>query len=383
MHVCEMFINPIFLSTVLGEKMSVREFGELNVIRFLIRSFYEVQKVRVQTYNNIVAYVQYSGLYDKLKEEAKKIPKVKAEENEEEELADQIQFEEQSQEQGETQINYASPKVNETQTENAEIRPKDVADDLIQGRLKTKDPEINDMIWYYKALRSTEKELGKKLDHWSADHPLRVQYLSKIKGIGPIFSSGIIAYLSPISRFDTISKVWSYCGFSAIHYESECEDGHKIISTSPLTVCPVQIRGEGKGKRKPCGAKIIKSEKVNTPPRRKRGYYVAYNDKLKTFMWKIGVSFLKQNPQRSYYRRLFEEKKKYYTNRPDLAKELKEGKKGAKGHIHAMALHYVIKRFLANLWIKWREIEGLPTRKPYAIEYLGHTTYEPPPVDEP
>jgi len=43
-----MFINPIFLNTALGEKMSVREFGRPNVIRFLIRSFYEVQKVRVK-----------------------------------------------------------------------------------------------------------------------------------------------------------------------------------------------------------------------------------------------------------------------------------------------------------------------------------------------
>jgi hypothetical protein len=36
----------------------------------------------------------------------------------------------------------------------------------------------------------------------------------------------------------------------------------------------------------------------------------------------------------------------------------------------------MVKIFLSHLWVKYREAEGLPISKPYALEYLeGHTHY--------
>jgi hypothetical protein len=37
------------------------------------------------------------------------------------------------------------------------------------------------------------------------------------------------------------------------------------------------------------------------------------------------------------------------------------------------ALRKVKKIFLATLWTRWREMEGLPLRSPYIEEYKGHT----------
>lgn len=42
------------------------------------------------------------------------------------------------------------------------------------------------------------------------------------------------------------------------------------------------------------------------------------------------------------------------------------------GHLDAMAMRKMIKRFLVLLWAYWREAEGLPARVPYPQEYLGH-----------
>ncbi|GAH51683.1 unnamed protein product [marine sediment metagenome] len=45
------------------------------------------------------------------------------------------------------------------------------------------------------------------------------------------------------------------------------------------------------------------------------------------------------------------------------------------GHLDAMAVRKAIKLFLACLWLVWREAEGLPVSKPYAIDRLGHNSF--------
>lgn len=57
-----------------------------------------------------------------------------------------------------------------------------------------------------------------------------------------------------------------------------------------------------------------------------------------------------------------------------IATKLREEPKGViwAGHLDAMAVRKMIKRFLVLLWAYWREAEGLPTRVPYPQEYLGH-----------
>lgn len=47
----------------------------------------------------------------------------------------------------------------------------------------------------------------------------------------------------------------------------------------------------------------------------------------------------------------------------------------SEGHIHNRALRKLIKLFIACLWLIWREIEGLPLTKPYAIEKLNHSSF--------
>ena len=46
-----------------------------------------------------------------------------------------------------------------------------------------------------------------------------------------------------------------------------------------------------------------------------------------------------------------------------------------------MALRKMGKQFELDLWLAWRRLEGLPMRKPYVIDKLGHTNYEAPPPE--
>jgi len=278
-------------------------------IRFLVEQYYDIQKLRVEAFNRIVAYVKSHNIVG-------------------------TQIRHASQPEIEPQTKNASQKPNETQMEVA-VKPSTIAHKIIKNKLPVPS-EIKDLVWYHNSLLYTEKELAKRLDAWSSHHPLRINWLSKIYGVGPILSSALIAWLGPISRFDNISKLWKYCGMAP---------GQK----------------------------------------RKRGQKINYNPHLKTLMWKIASSFEKQKATKSRYRRIYDEKKRYYLNRPDLHEAIEKKKKGAKLHVRLMAMRFTVKRFLADTWIVWRKMEGLPVTKPYAHTILHHTDFvipQPDKVDE-
>jgi len=42
------------------------------------------------------------------------------------------------------------------------------------------------------------------------------------------------------------------------------------------------------------------------------------------------------------------------------------------GNAHRMALRYMVKMVLADIWKDWRALEGLDVRAPYQEAYLNH-----------
>lgn len=139
----------------------------------------------------------------------------------------------------------------------------------------------------------------------------------QVKGIGKILAAQLISAID-ISRANTPSALWRYAGLAVF---------------------------DGKAERR------IKGEKLH------------YNMELKKFCFLIGESFVKC---RSPYRRIYDEAKEFYAaNRPNWTKK----------HCHMAALRKMVKVFLVHLWIKWRELEGLPVRPIYVLEKMGHTTF--------
>lgn len=228
-------------------------------------------------------------------------------------------------------------------------------------------------------------------------------WLKACKGLGPTMAMQLLGYIGDIGRFDTVSKLWKYCGLGVT-------EGHADRLT--------------------------------------RGVKAGYNTRMKTLMYLIGTSFLKS---RSPYRRIYDESKAtYQSTRQDmrilLAFELpdmveakwkpildalgddapawrefsdmslvsawvsivirkarakaypvsEDAKKDdkawkalltaaiaaakAKGmdepwidmRVHLAAMRKMEKIFLSHLWEQWRILEGLPVREPYAMEYLAH-----------
>jgi len=172
--------------------------------------------------------------------------------------------------------------------------------------------EIQNLIWFHNRLYETEKELYKKLNNWSKDHPLRRKYLNRVKGIGGVLASGIIAWLTePILKAVHVSQIWSYCGLT-----------------------PESLR--------------------------KRNERLKYNPKLKVFCWKIGQSFIRF---KCFGRRLYDNfKEQVKQKHPDWSKL----------HVHNYARRKVVKLFIASVWEVWRKMNNLQVTKPYAIEFLGH-----------
>ena len=221
---------------------------------------------------------------------------------------------------------------------------------------------------------SFEEDIKKLLDAEIVNHEIYTKYLSGIQGIGTIISSALVAYIGDISKFDNISKLWQEAGLGMNYYCEQCKEPTYKIKTytdktgkkknakqlSPQTVC------------QECGCKT-----VPVIQRRTMGYMSNWNDKFKVLLWKVGQSFVKQSAKKSGYRRLYdsikaEERRKH----PQKIKA--NGKtKYNDGHINNMTLRKVEKIFLANLWMKWREMDGLTVGVPYVNLDPHHNLIKP------
>lgn len=292
-------------------------------IRHLVENYYDIQKMRIECFNRIVCYVKENKDKIKLELMKKNLNSQYYLENQGMNASHNI-FENQtcdaSQKHIENHSYFASHRHIENHWKDANQKAIELLDKNKYAEfvkfclLKNQEDfkEIENLVWFYNSLLSVEKELYKRLDAWSKEHPLRKHFLNYVKGIGPILSSGIISWLSKaMLKAEKPSSIWKYCG---LYPNSEREKGKKLD----------------------------------------------YNPRLKTFCWKIGESFIKS---KCFGRKLY-----------DIFKEQTKQKHPdwTKLHIHNYAKRKVVKIFLACLWAKWREMNNLPITNPYPIDILGH-----------
>lgn len=214
----------------------------------------------------------------------------------------------------------------------------------------------------------TEAEYEKIIRGIIKEIPVYDQWLGHVKGVGTRIGGLLLGLIGDIGRFPTVSKLWAFAGLHV-------RDGKAVRRT--------------------------KGEKAN------------WSAELKTTCWKAAQSFIKSGgPYREF---VYDPYKKYI-----VARELRNGNviwkgKGGEdeqeqvdgveakpgkytpahvpndlthaklvapakpewtlGRINNMALRRTAKMLLSHLWQVWREIEGLPTESPYAIDRLGHESY--------
>ena len=200
------------------------------------------------------------------------------------------------------------------------------------------------------ACRSQESEIEKMLKKVLKRFPIYTDYLEGVKGVGTIAAGWIIGEFD-IHKATTVSKLWQFAGLNPGMVK-----GKKRVEDEDGNVTFVET-GE-----------MIRGDKL-TP-----GHVAPFNQNLRTAL--VGVladGFIKQQ---NYYCMEF-----YYPYKARLEQEEntvthigkeKQWKEVSKGHRDRAAKRYMIKMFLKDLYVAWREIEGLPVRASYQEEYLGH-----------
>jgi hypothetical protein len=230
-----------------------------------------------------------------------------------------------------------------------------------------------------------------------------MDWLKKVKGIGPRLSGSIVGMIEDITNFDTVSKLWSYFGLGVIEICKECK---KICPSGVERPRFLQRQAERRWnlhlrhlekEGKPAGSEEKESfidtayktseksicncespETFGAAPDKKyfKGLLITYSPFLRMTAWKISGQFVKQG---SFYRRVYEEKKAYYTAR--------DGDRLTPIHIEMRAKRATVKLFLSHLWWMWRLSLGLPVGEIYLQKKLGkefavsHTLIEPPHMD--
>lgn len=226
------------------------------------------------------------------------------------------------------------------------------------------------------------------------DYPI-YEWIVAQRGLAAVRACGLIGYIEDISKFDTVSKLWTYAGFGVMDVCQNCNkrviDYNSRYEWIESTANRLKEQNDKKkdGKRENMETFKNKAEDMlchcaNPEPkrigqRRIAGQLSNFNPALKKQVYLCVEQFVKQG---DFYKQYYKECKENYMNRPDLKAEM-EGRKGgiSKGtaHIDAMARRKVAKLFLSHLWTEWRQLEGLPVTSPYAFGILGHKDYIEPP----
>lgn len=217
--------------------------------------------------------------------------------------------------------------------------------------------------------KNFEKDLEKLIISQLKNHALYTQYLSRIKGIGPLIAAGLISYIDDIEKFEHISSLWQYSGYGMNRYCEVCkkptfvdvkyETGKVAKKLHPMEKCPTCD-----GDTKPILQKRI------------GGYQSNWNDRLKVLAWKASTSFVKQDPSKSKYKKLYVKIKEDEHRKHPTKKKVGGKTMFNDGHLHNRAMRKVSKIFLAHVWQTWRRQRGLETTEPYAKQLLGHSVIE-------
>lgn len=191
-----------------------------------------------------------------------------------------------------------------------------------------------DLAAHYVRLLTNEEELGKSIARLVTQFPVWEGFLAGVKGCGPAMAAVIISTLDPHNARH-VSSFWKYAGLDV------AEDGRGRSRRAEHLVDVIYVNKDGKEDSR-------KS--------------ITFNPFLKTkLVGVLGASFLRVgSPYRSEYDG-YKHRLESDPARADLTK----------GHRHNMAVRYMIKIFLKDLWVAWRRIEGLPVTPDYAEAKLG------------
>lgn len=191
------------------------------------------------------------------------------------------------------------------------------------------------LVEQYMRLLANEEQGFARLKHILKDVPIWKFFLLEVKGIGPAMAGVIISEID-IHASEYPSSLWKYAGLD------------------------VAQDGKGRSKQKDHLVDIEYADADGVAQTKKS---ITFNPFLKTkLMGVLASSFLRAG--KGGYSDIYYDYKNRLENDPRHADK-------TKGHRHNMALRYMIKRFLVDLYTAWRKLENLPVADEYSIAKLG------------
>jgi hypothetical protein len=216
------------------------------------------------------------------------------------------------------------------------------------------------------------RQLGTVLN----DIPIYTQWLEKQRGVGPAMAGALISTLDP-HKARHPSSFWKYAGMDVVVSECTFCNGAGEYEGKPCINCGgTGMLTKGRSKKE---VHLVERTYINKKGEEDTRRGITYEPWLKTKLYVLAASFLRTGGSdgwaqvyRHYKHRLISDQRR---TKCTVAQWKKMNDKGQPvdhlwppGRIDNAAKRYMIKMFLADLWVKWRELEGLPV----ATSFEGH-----------
>lgn len=189
----------------------------------------------------------------------------------------------------------------------------------------------------YLELEEQEKSHFRRLGNILKGYPIYNEFLFGVIGVGPAMAGVMLSEID-ITKAEYPSSLHKYAGLD------------------------VASDGQGRSRKK---EHLEDSEYTDKEGEVKIKKGITFNPFLKTkLVGVLGSSFIKQSPDKCIYRKIYDD----YKHRLE---HMDAHKEKSKGHRHNMAVRYMVKMFLVDLYNAWRRIEGLPVAPTYSEAKLG------------
>lgn len=335
--------------------------SDLNGLRMQVRSFYDIQSLRINVGNKISA-----SFHDKLGRD----PSMSKEQMEKENQKLLKKIDEEFGRTVDGIVNVENKKRSRYLTalsiSDRSLQKAIASGKFAENRLITSDVEWN-FIMMYQGLLDQEKQAKKVIEKNLSKFDLWTQYLERVPGVGPNLAGIMLSYFD-INKAVCLTQFWAYSG----------------LDTVPSKDNPDKREGRGKYEHH-----LVDRTYTSHDGTEKKTRGLSYQPFLKSKMVKVlADSLIKQN---EYYRQIYHDYKNRLKQRPDVQNnfvyKVSKGKivKDANGNpvmvkefpdarVTKMAIRYMVKMFLKNLWINWRHIESLEITPGYEESKLGMDT---------
>lgn len=202
--------------------------------------------------------------------------------------------------------------------------PKFLGELVLEGKITDLEKQyIEKLFGISTDTAKTEIRYKGLMDQYLQNEKLWYMWLSKIRGISSVLGSNLVKNFGYCENYQYVSSLWRHCGYD------------------------------------PDGAKG-----------RRKGETISYNPKLKTLVWKIGDSFIKQRTP--VYRKIYDSEK---TRQFKLMENEAENAPKSKKHADLRARRKMVKIFLQHYYLIGRKFKDLPVSEPYPIDKMGHKHY--------